>query len=599
MENNFLETIYRNRAKENKELGEQLKSQYNRFSVVRLIVFFAAIGMALFLSDYGIIAVVTFLVLFILAFGRFIAWHQGIAQRRKKHEILHEVNANELKYLELDFVDFENGEQYADPLHANAVDLDLFGNFSIFQYINRASTSIGQSRLAQFLTKMPTYSEIIARQKAGQELSTQLEWRQDFQVLSNQTEDSDREIQLLKNWLNDDKYIILGKKWLDIVLYVFPIITLSLIAAMFFGLSYQIALISFIGEMILLRQFVVKVNEVHAQTAEAEKFLKKYARIIAHIETQKFESDHLKEVQAQFSTSTTSASKALRRLSYIISQLNVRYNIFAVVLSGTVLWDLQWVKRLETWKAEMRDHLPKWFEALEEFEAINSLATLHYNHPDWTLPIIQPDNPTLIGVELGHPLIHREKRICNDFSLERKGQMKLITGSNMAGKSTFLRTIGLNIVLAMIGAPVCAKRLELPLLEVYTSMRTQDTLQESTSSFYAELKRLKVIIEAVESRDNVFYLLDEILKGTNSNDRHKGAKALILQLVKTQGMGIVATHDLVLGELEAKYSESIENLCMEVEVLEQDLVFDYTLKKGVSQSFNATFLMKNMGIRME
>lgn len=169
----------------------------------------------------------------------------------------------------------------------------------------------------------------------------------------------------------------------------------------------------------------------------------------------------------------------------------------------------------------------------------------------------------------------------------------------MAGKSTFLRTIGLNIVLAMIGAPVCAKRLELPLLEVYTSMRTQDTLQESTSSFYAELKRLKVIIEAVESRDNVFYLLDEILKGTNSNDRHKGAKALILQLVKTQGMGIVATHDLVLGELEAKYSESIENLCMEVEVLEQDLVFDYTLKKGVSQSFNATFLMKNMGIRME
>ncbi|MGB0984255.1 MAG: MutS family DNA mismatch repair protein [Saprospiraceae bacterium] len=599
MDIKFLETIYRNRAEENKQLGQQLKEKYNRFSVVRLIAFFAGIGIALFLSDYGIIVVVTFLVLYILAFGQFIAWHQKIAQQRKKHEILHEVNANELKYLELDFVDFENGKSFADPLHANAVDLDLFGDYSIFQYINRASTSIGQSRLAQFLTNMATFPEITARQKASQELSTQLDWRQDFQVLSNQTEDSKREIELLKNWLNDDNYIVLGKKWLNIVLYIFPIVTLSLVIAMFFGLSYQVALISFIGEMVLLRQFVLKVNETHAQTAEAEKFLKKYARIIAHIETKEFESNHLKVTQQQFSTPTTSASKALRRLSYIISQLNVRYNIFAVVLSGTVLWDLQWIKKLEAWKSDMREHLPEWFDALQEFEAINSLATLRYNHPDWTYPTIEPNNPNLVGVELGHPLIHRDKRITNDFSLAQKGQMKLITGSNMAGKSTFLRTIGLNIVLAMIGAPVCAKRLELPLLEVYTSMRTQDALQESTSSFYAELKRLKVIIEAVESRDNVFYLLDEILKGTNSNDRHKGAKALILQLIQTQGMGIVATHDLELGELEANYSDAIENLCMEVEVLEQDLVFDYKLKKGVSQSFNATFLMKNMGIKVD
>ena len=333
------------------------------------------------------------------------------------------------------------------------------------------------------------------------------------------------------------------------------------------------------------------------RTTHAEKMLSVYGRLMAHIEKEEFQSPRLKELKNAFVLEQQPASGAINRLAYLISQLNVRYNPFAIIVNIIMLWDLRWVRQLELWKEKWRDQLPKWFEALEEFEALSSLATLWYNNPDWVLPVIQ-EKQQLNALGLGHPLIATDKRITNDFVSPVSGHVKLVTGSNMAGKSTFLRTVGLNIVLAMAGSPVCAKRMELPLLQVYSSMRTQDALHESTSSFYAELKRLKTIIEAVEAKDNIFFLLDEILKGTNSNDRHTGSKALIKQLIESGGGGIIATHDLELGLLEAQYGGAVENLCMEVEVQGDELIFDYTIKKGVSQSFNATHLMRNMGIKI-
>ena len=258
---------------------------------------------------------------------------------------------------------------------------------------------------------------------------------------------------------------------------------------------------------------------------------------------------------------------------------------------------MHWVLRLENWKALQKKQLPEWFDALQEFEGILSLATLFYNNPDWVFPKIN-NTPTLVAKAMGHPLIGSSSRICNDLEMPTTGHIKLITGSNMAGKSTFLRTAGLNIILAMSGSVVCAKAFSLPPLQVYSSMRTVDALHESTSSFYAELKRLKIIIEAVDAQSNIFFILDEILKGTNSNDRHTGSKALIKQFIYSNGSGLIATHDLELGSLESSYDGAIENLCMEVEVEKGKLLFDYKIKKGVSQSFNATQLMKDIGIRI-
>jgi hypothetical protein len=600
MSNRTYSTLQENYQKKtvfHAEEVERLRKKYNRFALVRLLAFFAGIGLAALISDFGFIATTVFLVAYIVAFGRFMIWHQNIAYQRRHHAALRTINENEIKYASSDFGDFADGKEFLNPLHPYAVDLDVFGKFSLFQYINRASTILGKKRLANYFLNIPTFEEIKKRQASAVELSERLEWRQNFQAYGIHTEDSVAEINLLKKWLYEPNFIF-NNRGLRITMIVLPILTWALIILSFYWTPYQIAVVFAVIQLILLKVFVKKIGDTHQFTTNADKILNKYARIIEHIEKQSFETEKLKGLHLHFSNEQLSASRALKQLSYRIGQLNVRYNIFAFVLSVTVLWDFQWVLKLEQWKEKHKSLLPNWLDALEEFEAMNSLATLHYNHPDWIFPNIHPNSEIFEGESIGHPLIHREKRITNHLGLPNKGHIKLITGSNMAGKSTFLRTVGVNIIISMMGAPVCAKRFHLPLLEVYTSMRTQDALHESTSSFYAELKRLKVIIEAVESKPNVFFLLDEILKGTNSNDRHKGAKALILQLIKTQGMGLIATHDLDLGVLEADYPSVIENLCMEVEVKEQELVFDYTIKKGVSQSFNATFLMRNMGIKV-
>ena len=285
-----------------------------------------------------------------------------------------------------------------------------------------------------------------------------------------------------------------------------------------------------------------------------------------------------------------------------MSQLDVRYNAFAFLLEISVVWDLQQAYRLDLWKQAHHNQLLTWFAALGELEALVSLGNLHLNEPTWAFPTVQPERH-LVATALGHPLLAATKRVTNQIDLPTDGHMHLVTGSNMAGKSTWLRTVGTNIVLALAGAPVCATRLQLPQLQVYTSMRTQDALHESTSSFYAELKRLKFIIEAVEDPAKtggrpVFFLLDEILKGTNSRDRHAGSKALIRQLIASRGAGIIATHDLELGELAAEANGQIENWAIEVAIQDGQLFFDYQLKPGVSQSFNATLLMQQMGIRV-
>ncbi|MDX1665785.1 MAG: hypothetical protein R3350_01075, partial [Saprospiraceae bacterium] len=292
------------------------------------------------------------------------------------------------------------------------------------------------------------------------------------------------------------------------------------------------------------------------------------------------------------------ASQAIERLSYIISQLNVRYNAFAILLNVFALWDLNWTFRLEKWRNDYGDQLPSWFEALAEFEAMSCMANSAFNNPEWIFPQVY-DQGVLHIEQMGHPLIARDRRVCNDLHMPTNGHIKLITGSNMAGKSTFLRTAGINMVLALAGGPVCARVLRMPPLQVYTSMRTQDALHENTSSFFAELKRLKFILEAVEAGKNVFFLLDEILKGTNSRDRHTGSEALIRQLIRFRGAGLIATHDLELGKLEGESEGRVENLCLEVQVVDGQLHFDYRIKKGVSKSFNATLLMKNMGIQID
>ena len=600
-----MESTYLQRAATFETEAQKLGRQYNQYALLRLLFFILAIGIAIYLfASVSLWLGAGFVALFLFGFYRFILWHQKIQQKQVHYQHLAKLNNWEENCQNHDYSVYHDGANFIDADHPYTVDLDIFGPYSLFQYINRTTTALGREMLANWLSVVRAKGDIDMRQSIIPDLSEMLDWRQHFQAYGLEAEDQKEYITLLNEWLEKPSYIS-NNKWVVAALYVIPLWSAVVCVLWALYLPWYIALLLFLPSFWLLRQFVERVNQTHIQTTHAEKALAHYAKLIEHIEQGEFSNKHLVHWQGSFERNNQKASTGIQRLSYIISQLNVRYNAFAIILNVLGVWDLQWVYRLERWKEQMKPLLPGWFEVMANFEAISSFANLYYNNQDWCIPEIQDSKPLIDAEALGHPLIHRDKRICNDVQLPTLKHLKLITGSNMAGKSTFLRTVGMNIVLAMAGAPVCAKRMAVPPLRVYTSMRTQDALHESTSSFFAELKRLKFIIEAVEKSAHkgppaieTYFLLDEILKGTNSRDRHTGSKALIRQLTK-YGAGIIATHDLELGQLEKDARGTIENLRIEVEIKDGELHFDYKLKKGVSESFNATLLMKRMGIKID
>ncbi len=593
-----IQSLYQKRVSEFAKLAASLKQKYNYYAFIRLFVFFAGIFVGVFIfSQFNPIAGIIYVVAFLLGFSKFITWHRNISRQARHNQFLVAINEGEIAALDHRYNQFKSGDEFVDPMHPYTIDLDIFGNYSLFQYCDRTATAIGKKELAHFLSTQADEEEIIARQLAIKELGPKLDWRQNFQAIGSVTKDDPGHLRLLELWLSDLPFVY-NNRWLKLSLFAVPIWMLLGLSMAIYYLSWKLAVLFILLPAFILSRTATKVNETHNRTTHAEKMLSFYASLIQHIEDEPFESPKLNALKNNFDIQSNKASSSIQQLSNIISQLNVRHNAFAVLLNLAGLWDLHWVNKLEKWKATNKTYLPKWFAALQQFEAINSLATLHYNNPNWAFPVIVRNNQ-LNSLQLGHPLIPISKRVSNDFAIPTQAHIKLITGSNMAGKSTFLRTVGVNIILAMCGSVVCAEELSLPILQVYTSMRTQDALHESTSSFYAELKRLKVIIEAVQNQDNTFFLLDEILKGTNSKDRHTGSRALIEQMIKSKGAGMIATHDLELGNMEATTNGAIENLCMEVEVEGGDLIFDYKIKKGVSKSFNATILMKEMGIEIE
>ena len=594
-----MKEFYSTRQSQFTQQSERHQAKYNLYAFVRLGVFLAGLGTALWLGTYHLGAGIAFFVVLLLFFYRFILWHQAIKRQELHTKNLARINENELLALDHKFEQFSAGSEFINPLHPYSLDLDLFGPHSIFQYCNRTVTILGKRKLADYLSQRTNPPEIRSRQESIAELRDMADWRQHFQAYGIDTNDAPEHVRALQIWLSKNPFVF-GNSLYTAALYIIPLWTLLFLGLISPYNPWYISLVCLLPAAYLLNRTLKSANETHNQTSKAGEMLANYAFLIRHIENHQFQADQLKNLQAVFFNEGKSASRALQQLAYTISQLNVRYNAFTIFLNLGGLWDLQWIYRLEAWKLRSGDQLLKWFESMQEFEALISLATAFYNNPDWTFPSIAPEGQNLKAIEIAHPLIQKEKRVANDFSSPLRAHIKLVTGSNMAGKSTFLRTVGLNVVLAMAGAPVCAKELELPLIQIYTSMRTQDALHESTSSFFAELKRLKFIIDEVEkgleSDYTPYFLLDEILKGTNSKDRHTGGEALIRQMIKAGGAGIIATHDLELGKLEEEFSGRIENLCMEVEIDGDELDFDYKLKKGVSQSFNATMLMKNMGI---
>lgn len=586
-----IEHIYQERIEDCKDQHDILDKSNKRYYTIRLISFLLIVAIIIFAFKYNGIAGIVAIYIGIMTFYRLVKHHNSIIRKKEIYNAKLKLNQSELKVVDNNFTSFQSGENYLNEQHPYVNDLDIFGTQSLFQSCNRCHSLFGKNYLAKLFSKGIDFALIPEMQSSISELEHDINLRQELFALMKNDQFEDKHTTLLGQWLKS-QYSIRYYKWVMILLPIFSITAFILLINV---VHWMLALVAFLPAAIFNYRKKERIDSIHFGISKSVPELKVYSESIQYLEEQSFESILLQKLQKRFLIKDKKASKAIKEFRYIVSQLDIRYNFFGIFFNTLFLWDYYWSWRADQWKSKNKDYATQWFETLGEFEAISSLATLAFNNPDWCFPKIQSEQK-MTAIALGHPLIDRQQRVTNDFSSKTKDYIHIVTGSNMGGKSTFLRTVGINAVLANCGSKVCAASLDIPYLKVYTSMRTLDALEENTSSFYAELKRLKLVLDAVNSNENIFFLLDEILKGTNTKDRHNGAKALILQLLRNNGAGLISTHDLELGILAEQHPTQIENICFEVDVSEKELVFDYKLKKGISKSFNATHLMRNMGI---
>ena len=590
--------IYRSRIEKYQNEIAVLKKRNNWYSVFRLLSFALAIFLlAIFLSLNVYLAIGTSLAAFSILL-LFVNLGSRLSTRKKLLEELLNINLSELNALQGDISCYGSGEQYTDPEHSYTSDLDIFGKSSLFQYLNRTCINSGKQCLAGWLTS-PTNPEIILdRQQAVAELSDRLDWRQEFYASGRLSKETDQDYEDLVSWLST-RPMMLGNRVYRILLILLPFLSISSLVLCFWLIPWNIPVTFILIQFAILGWNLRRINHHHNQVSRKFDLLVKYADLIRLIE-QEFTADKLKTLQEELLINGISAGQQLRSLARMVVDFDRRLNmIMGVVLNGLLMWDLQCILRLERWKKNNARHLPGWFAVIGEFEALNSLATYRFNVPDAVFPVPSTEGPLIDAQSLAHPLIPGGENVPNDILIDHFGQFLLITGSNMAGKSTFLRTVGVSLVLASAGAPVLARKMLFRPMEIFTSMRVRDSLSSRESTFYAELKRLRKIIQAHEQGRQCLVLLDEILKGTNSRDKHFGSEMFIRQLIDLDSAGLIATHDLELSKMETEFPEHISNHCFEVQIEKEEFIYDYKLRSGVCKTMNATELMKKMGISIE
>ncbi len=592
-------TFFENLKRKFHKMEMDFHKKHKRISILRILLFlsFTGITYQIFTQGYQV-AGTLFVLLFIFLFGVLINYHHKIAKQRNHYENLVAVNHEEVLRLNGMLHDFDTGTIYLEEQHPYAYDIDIFGYNSLFQLLNRTGTPLGAAMLAKWLSNSASKNEILERQEAVIELAGMTSWSQDFQAFGKVNKKKDHNFDFLMQWFQDKDHIRNKTiyKWLIRIMPLIVLLHFIAIAAGMITFSGIIPILIING--LILAKNLSHIRQTHDITSKSIYLLQPYVDMIQAIEQTPFSDQKLQALKAELLTDNKTASQRIMALKRILSFFDSRSNMLYGILNAFFLIDINLLLLAENWREHSGKELHKWIDVVTEMECINSLSAFTRANPTYSFPEISEQKHLFVAQSLGHPLIAPEKRINNDFKLEGSGGIAIITGSNMAGKSTFLRTIGVNTVLALAGAPVCAVNLSISLLRLYSSMRTKDNLEENISSFYAELLRINELLNtAGEQGDPVFFLLDELLKGTNSEDRHRGAAALIRQLHSLNSMGLVSTHDLELGQLADKISE-IDNYSFNSYFEQDDLIFDYKLQKGLCKSFNASRLMEKMGIRL-
>ena len=576
-------------------LAYQKKS--NHLSVVRLVVFLAFVGL-LVLSIYirSATASAALLIFFAAVFGKLIQNHNRIKAQKKHYDLLVQLNEDEIDRLQLKLGKFIEGNQFIDQDHPFCLDLDLFGPHSLFQFLNRTATSGGAAMLAKKMLYPDPVTSIHAQQTAVKELAEHPEWCQNFIASGLAHKSQTADTSALLRWANS-KVVYPG--WFKVALSVMPLLAVLTSVLYLLGIlpGYP-ALIMLLFNGTLLYKIKPMIEEVYHETSKSINTLRAYEAMIKRIEESEFSSQVLLDLRNSFVDSTERASSTIKDLKNILSRIETRENGLYFLLDAYLLLDIIWLLQAERWKSLHNSYVNSWFETISTFEMLVSLGLAAYNQDQYSFPRFVSKEYSFSCKNLGHPLIPMGERVSNDFSLEDQGMVVVLTGSNMSGKSTFLRTIGVNIILARLGAPVCATEMELGNFHLFTSMRTTDSLEQHVSSFYAELERIRQLIQMIEKGTPTLFLLDELLKGTNSVDRNAGSTALIKQLGKGPSFGLISTHDLSLGQLSEQFT-NIVNYSFNSQLIKGKLVFDYQLREGLCRSFNASELMTQMGIKME
>lgn len=577
---------------------QQLNRRKSLLAWMRLLSFLAAFIIAWLLWSQGLPVALTAFVLLIGIFIWFVNNDLTNNDSIRNTNQLIALNKQELLVLAHSFTHLPDGLALKPAEHPYANDMDIFGRASLYQYANNTTSEQGQQLFADWLLHAADPHTIRQRQEAAKELALQTDWRQQLRVYGLENKVTQKTENNIAAWLKEENKFLPAPHW-KLLRFILPLISfvvlgLHLADIIPAGPFYSLMLLFLALSLSITRKISPAYARLNRITAELDSL----SQSIRWIEKTEFKSPLLVELKKAYEGNMPAASQRILQLKKILDRLDYRLNpLVFVPLSIFLYWDLQQIFALEKWKSQ-NQQIGNWYRSLAQIEVISTLANLSFNHPGWIFPALSDKEGVLIAEEMGHPLIPPAKRVNSSFATEGAAQLALITGSNMAGKSTFLRSAGINIILAMMGAPVCAKKFIASPMQVMSSMRISDNLEESTSTFYAELKKLQEIIAAVNRKEKVFLLLDEILRGTNSADRHTGSKALIRQLIHHDGKGMIATHDLELAKLATEFPGQIHNYHFDVQVANDELYFDYKLKEGICQSMNASILMKKIGIEL-
>ncbi len=576
------------------------KKNSDRIGYLRLA---AAIGTGyyiyqLFKRQISSINIIMSILLFLVFIG-LVIYHGKIKEKIEAAEAMIDINNNYLKRISGEWTTFKDiGSEFVDREHPYSLDLDIVGMESVFQLINITTTLKGRRRLAASLLN-PSFTEtdIIERQNAVGELKNKLELCQLMEYEGKRRKGGMENPEKLLTFIKDRnklfKHSILKK-----ILYFMPMITIPVsVIIIVFKLDYLNNLITIflVIQLLAWAAGLMRISRAFAAISYFKGALDDYDGILKLLENQKFESPMLRRIHGRLFQKNKSAAKAIKELTRIAEKIDIRNNgFFFLFLNGLFLWDYQCIFSIEEWKEKYGDSVEAWLDDIGEIEALMSMSVLNHISDEVVFPTIENAPMIFEAEDLGHPLISKEVRVNNSVKMNKS--IFIITGSNMSGKTTFLRTIGINLVIAYCGGAVCSKKMICSKMKIYTSMRITDDLKAGISTFYGELVRIKEIIEGAARKENMIFLIDEIFRGTNSRDRIEGAFAVIKNLNKEGVMGAITTHDLELCVLDK--AKRIKNYHFEEYYQDNKIFFDYSLREGVSTTTNAKYLMKIVGIEL-